>query len=464
MCAKHLSNPTQKSNERILQTDFSEKEFLQNKVDELEKSKEFEAVVNKSMAQYAGEYHNKAQWGFKEDIKNFFRQSGCYTDIYDGNFCIEKQFELFTKSFKEGTISTTYLALMEGIEFTRKINGVNYSNNIIDFGHFQVKKYSKEELDSFTNNRIRSTFYPYTIINTELLSQYWFTVVNCEDPMKRIVATKLDIDISGHIKREYSSFPPVIELLLYEIVLFEWEESPPNKHDEWFFPFNIPLVLQIKNNPIIRPTSLPYFSPNLVPILDNNGYEIGEEPIIWIEMDEKISSKFITFVKRIHELLSVIDKANKEDKGKYNFIELALGYFLKAFISEPNLEQVIWHIVVLEALLGKEYKIRASIETSIRKLFGEKEKEKFNELYKIRCEYVHGNEMEEDKIFLTHLREARILARKTINWFLKLLEIVLPKYSLNRDEIRALINEDQKSFKKLTDLIELLPKNFPVLE
>jgi hypothetical protein len=461
MCAKHLSNPTQKSNERILQTDFSEKEFLQNKVDELEESKEFEAVVNESMAQYAGEYHKKAQWGFKEDVKNFFRQSGCYIDIYDGNFGIEKRFELFTKSFKEGIISTTYLALMEGVKFTQKINGVNYSNKVIDFGHFQIKKYSKEELDSLTNNRIRSTFYPYTIINTELLSQYWFTVVNCEDAMKRIVATKLDIDISGRIKREYSSFPPVIELLLYEIVLFEWEESSHNKHDEWFFPFNIPLVLQIKNNPIIRPTSLPYFSPNLVPILDNNGYEIGEEPIIWIEMDEKISSKFITFVKRIHELLFVIDKANKEDKGKgnYNFMERALGYLVKAFLSEQNLEQLIWHIVVLEALFGQTQAIKSNIAT----LFGSEEEKKFKKLYQIRSDYIHGNEIKKE-IFLAQLKEARVLARKTVNWFLRFLEISIPKCFPNRNEILALINNDQESLKKLKVLIELLPKNFPVLE
>jgi hypothetical protein len=459
ICGDIIKRPDKHSSEKNLNVVFSKEAFLQYKINKLEDSKEFKILVKETQVHYDGKYHGKAEWGYKEAIKNFFRQSDYYTSIYDRKPVSEEIFHHYKKAFEAETICIMYLALMEGVDFTQKINGIIYPKKLIDIGHFQIKKFSKEEMDSFVTNRIRSIFYPYSKVDTKLLSNYWFIIYNSKEEMERI--GKIKIDLSGRIKRKYSSLPPAIESLLHEIVLFGWEENPPNKDFEWFFPFRIPLVLQIKDNPILRPTPLPYFRPDLLPVLDNTGTEVGEEPHVWIEMEEDISNKFIAFVKRIHDLLNIVREVSNKEDGKYRFIERASSYLIKAFTSETNLEQLIWHIAVLESLFGQTQATKSNIAKAIKALFGSEEEKKFKNLYQIRSDYIHGNEIK-NEVFLTHLREARILARKSLNWFLKLLEIASSKYLPTRDEILTLIN-NEGSLEHLKILIELLPSDFPAL-
>jgi len=455
-CAEVIKRPDGGSSHII----FSEEAFPQDRVKELEVSKEFEILVNETRKRYGGQYHGKSEWGYKEAVKNFFRRSGFYVSIYDEAPLSAEGFSHYKKAFESESVCITYLALMEGVEFTQKINGITHPKKIIDIGHFQIRKFSKEELDSLVNNRIRSIFYPFSKIDTKMLSKYWFIVYTANEEMERIGEIK--VDMSGCIKREYSSLLPAIESLLHEVILFSWEENPPNKDPEWFFPFNIPFVLQIKDNPILRPTPLPYFRPDLLPVLDSTGMEIGEEPQVWIEMEEDISDKFIAFVKRIHDLLNIVCEVSNKEDGKYRFIERASGYLVKAFTSETNLEQLIWHIAVLEALFGQTQATKSNIAKAVKTLFGTEKEGKFKELYQIRSDYIHGNEIK-NEIFFTHPREARILSRKSLNWFLKLLEIVSSKCFPNRNEILALIN-NRESLEHLKILIELLPPDFPILK
>lgn len=52
--------------------------------------------------------------------------------------------------------------------------------------------------------------------------------------------------------------------------------------------------------------------------------------------------------------------------------------------------------------------------------------EAFEELYSFRSNLVHGNReiLDQNKIYVSHLRQARQIARKTLMWFLDWLDIV----------------------------------------
>ena len=90
-----------------------------------------------------------------------------------------------------------------------------------------------------------------------------------------------------------------------------------------------------------------------------------------------------------------------------------MGYFVKAFFTdsfEKGLEQLLWNITALEALLGeKNDDLTESLARRISTILGTTKKEKkkikkqFKELYNFRCALVHGIHFKEE-IYIGHLR------------------------------------------------------------
>lgn len=107
------------------------------------------------------------------------------------------------------------------------------------------------------------------------------------------------------------------------------------------------------------------------------------------------------------------------------YVEIALTHFVKAFFS-AGLQELMDHIVVLEALLSDAGKIQDSIARRMSIILGTTEREReslerrFKKLYAFRSNLVHGKRFEQ-AVYAGHLRDARDMARRTLLWFLQYL-------------------------------------------
>jgi hypothetical protein len=177
---------------------------------------------------------------------------------------------------------------------------------------------------------------------------------------------------------------------------------------------------------------------------------------------------FTDFIQRTAKLLADL-RAQQND---WQFVETALDYFIKAFFT-PGLEQLLWHITTLEALLaekGVTERLARRIVLILEKNTDEREtlRKRFKDLYAFRSDLAHGNQFQM-AIYTGHLSNARDLARRTLLWFLhypnhiqnSIPESQVGKSIPSRDDILILLDMNQESRKRLSRFIERLPPGFP---
>jgi len=125
----------------------------------------------------------------------------------------------------------------------------------------------------------------------------------------------------------------------------------------------------------------------------------------------------------------------------WHFLELAVTYLVRAFQTE-GLDQLLWHMVAIESLVGGE-PIRKTVGHRLARILGSTNsdrkaiKKQFNHLYDLRCDLVHGNpwgtaeSRVQDRLLgslpgrtrvlgsvpATDLADIRRLARRAILWF-----------------------------------------------
>lgn len=442
---------------------------LQMLVNELEDQPEFAELGGQTAAAFS-----TAKSSFNDlwqpHVGNFFRRSGFYAAVYDGkNPDAERTLNEYLEAFQRHKVKVTHLAPIELVEF----DGSDF-----DFDTFKIKRFSPTELHQLVGNEVNEIFYEYAAINAQTLSQYWFIEIT-EDVVPPERGSGGLIDLSGRIQIRYSSFPKAVEKAIQTLSLYDWSQWSRYGSDEGdvttgWTRFNIPFVLTVDDNILEQPAIAPDTSVlSTEPVPDpNTGEFVGEEPARLIDMcDDKASIDFRVFVRRAAMGFSSFC-ANQEAKP---FMETALGYFLKAFFSE-GLEQLLWHIAVVEALLGDRE--GEGLTTRLKKRLGSilgdtKEERKaimkrFDALYAFRSDLVHANcDLGEKEIYLGHLREAHEIARKTLLWFLKYVEDISYQYMGNttllptREDMIHTLDMDQGSRSRIKRLIEVLPDDFP---
>jgi hypothetical protein len=105
-----------------------------------------------------------------------------------------------------------------------------------------------------------------------------------------------------------------------------------------------------------------------------------------------------------------------------------MTYFVRAFQTE-GLDQLLWHWVAIEALVGGESdEPVCSTIHRLKKMLGSAEsgqeeiKKQFEKLYRLRCDLVHGN-LYFGRVPGTDLYELRELVRRAI---LKVASLIIP--------------------------------------
>lgn len=424
-------------------------------VEQLEKSEEFSRLVSDFSVAFGGKPINKSALSsvsyYRNDsipryrLKNFFRRSKLYIKFSENNFeDVDVYFEHLWSASNGRKVGTTSFRLLEGVSFPE---------SDIDLGKFKIQNFSKSELDKLVDNELNQIFYPHAELDTKDLQNYWFIVEKSNKTYPKIDEWS-EIDLSDESFLVSRTFPDrTIQLLS----LFKWENRSSVPKDEMLFGwlnFSVPWSFHISDDIFQNPSRIQDL-PELLysPYFDTQGNEVGASPVFYFDLETDDLENLKSIVGKALAFFDSIDL----EKCKWTFLSRAMDYFAKAFFTKDELEQLLWHITVLDILLGEKNGVVDNIRRRLGIIYGEKNKKevkavrkKFTELYDFRSDLVHGKSLEKDgkqkKIYFGHLKSSRILARDTLIWFIDTLAFMHSELSSHSISLEDYPQRDELLF------------------
>ncbi|MCI0393160.1 MAG: HEPN domain-containing protein [Acidobacteria bacterium] len=407
---------------------------LRKLVVDLESRMEFQNLIRETVAEFSTESTESAfireLWRF--NVESYFRRSGFYLSAYRRE---TQETDALLSSYKEAfetkRVIRKYLVPLEFVYF---------DDDLMDFGEFRIVQPSYDDLKSLLLNEINQVFYPYAYADLSNLSDLWFLETNEEvdawEPGSGGITTIPGPEVSVTL----SDFPSPVIHALKHLVLYDWGTSSasllPDRKSKLITDlevgwecFQVPFIISHEENPIWPPKAMPDLSVlATVPIINDEGEEVGERPATTIFIE---SEKFNASMQRVVEQITSLRERCAGITCEWFFFDRALDYLVKAFFAN-DLDQLLWHMVAVESLLGDDDGAGLTKRLSLRVPFvitedkGERSRIKKlitsndDGLYQLRSDLVHGNDKLINKgVYLGHLREARELARKASLWFLK---------------------------------------------
>ena len=443
---------------------------LKDMVEQCERSTEFRLLCQNTIQQFHGHLPREDHYASQQYVtcvQVFFRRTGFYHRAFQKE-SPDITFDDFLTAFERREKTLTYLIPLELIEFHER----EY-----DFGWFKVKRFPKQELDAVLEQEIALQFFPLAVTNTELLSRYWWLVVKEQTEIPERDKWHIDLTSLGKVRFSANTFPDKVNEALLRLALFDWElgrnvRGKGEDLERHWSRFEAPFAIVVTDDQLERLSIAPNLNRlNLVPYVDpETREEIGELPFFDFPMGEKESEHFRSMVTEYDSMLSALANVPK----RWNFLNVARSFFLKAFFSD-GMEQLLWHIVVVEALVGERSeglteKLASRISITLEATDERRQsmRRDFKELYTFRSNMVHGNTVE-DKVMVGHLRRARLYARALLVWWLRYLTKVkaatedmdaVPK----RKHLLALLETNVTDRNHLGRLSEHLPDSFPKVE
>lgn len=459
-----------------------ESSILRSIVGQLETRDEFRQLAKETRSRFSAKDElsfDEKFWG--EGVKNFFRRSGYYLDTFEGKITnSDATFAKFCHAFERQEAHVSHFALMEY---------VNFEGGPMDFGSFQIRGFPAKELNEIFQTQVNQVFYPYAVVDTRTLQNYWFICFNEKKSTGRFGSLDFKTDwISfDRIDIRYTRYSQNLESILQQLALFEWEKdwwgeggtrrqgATDQDMERGWDRFYIPAVLVIDDDVLKLPPRSPSLS-NLatMPIYEPHTGEIeGEMPDFTMMLDEDETNRFKGLIDEVGKTLLELKREGKD----WHFLDIALGNLVKGFVAPDSIEQLLWHITVLEALLGeKGIGVTRRMAHRIGCVLGKSDDErkalqkKFEELYDFRCELVHGRRFKKE-IYTGHLRQARALARQVALWFVRFLGFIdlamrtvqTPVETPRREDILILLDMDEGDRNRLGGLLGSLPHGFPAV-
>ena len=420
-------------------------------------------------------YHSGERGFWTWALRTFLRRSKFYINIGEGTHVEAKELTAsLTNAFRRKTRNVTYLAPMEYVRF---------SGNPIVFRHFTIRSYSWKELDQLLQNSVNHVFYQWSHLSIKdlgNLAQYSFIVVTETESTERIGHIGHGLADVGKVDLKFSRYPP-LEIALKELTLVDWESewldpttSPDSEWEQWER-FDIPFVIRVTDDLLAQPVhrldlsnlaTTSYFSSNP----ETGEREEDQGPDVRISLGTEQLKEFEAYVRKIDKLIQAVEAAGPS----WSFFDRALSFLVKAFFTY-DLEQLLWHIVALEGVLGeKGAGVTNRLVRRVSKILGKSDAERkqiraqFLKLYNFRSQLVHGAEFEK-QIWEGHLRETRNLTRKVMVWFLHYLENIdsqipgdekPPDYP-RREELLLLLDMDAGTRKRVAKPLARIPAEFP---
>ncbi len=204
---------------------------LRAKVDELESGAEFRQLAVATRSSFSGDYHGKSERGWEEAVKNFFRRSSYYVDVFEGRILnVNTVFLNYCRAFHRREIQLGYLAPLECVQF---------AETPMDFAAFQVRRFTADELKALCGNSVNEVFYPWATVDVERLEAYWFIYFTEPAPAPNISWLDTPIeDVSEfyRVRNKYTNYPKPLEPILQQLALFNWQpvwsEEPSADKDQ----------------------------------------------------------------------------------------------------------------------------------------------------------------------------------------------------------------------------------------
>lgn len=411
----------------------------------------------------------------KDKITNYFRKSSCYYNIYTNEFfysdsTLQKYLDALTRKEKK----VYYLAPIEYISF---------SEHLMEFGQFKIIKLTANELEKLLNNKINKIFYPRAYLEMDQLKEleeYWLIYLTKESPVHEDRGWERESEIYQdfthmdiEIPKEFENLPIEIWLFIKILSLFDWQADLGKSDRASDFietstiKFRIPFAIEMDDYLIEPPKNAPDYSILKTETITNYDHikkdmNVYEEPERNIILNKEQTSSFKEF---INEIVRVYSNIRIHQNG-WQFLDLSLDFFIKGFFAN-GLEQLLWFVTSIEALLGgkdgglerlerngvlKSEGLTEKLARRISIILGKEEthqteiRRTFEELYDFRCHLVHGN-MFEKKALISNLIKIRDLSRETILWFINNLKKIQDQIDIgetiiipNREDILTKID------------------------
>jgi hypothetical protein len=443
--------------------------------EELESTQEFAEVLRTASA--LERTKATSRWLTGQDkivVGTFLRRSGVYLSLHGGETISATDVGRHLRSsLLQSRLEVTYLAPIELVHFAK---------DQLSFDRFTIRQFSVEELAALTQNGTRALFYPWAKLDLDVLKSYWFLVATNTIEVRPLLDLSEILD--SRVRPSYTGFPQTIERGLFPLVLCDWVEqfgapktgAQPPKRDDGDGPVfpHVPFVLTLIDHCLHTPESAPdigtlareaYF--------DQDGNEMGDHPSWAFYFDESETARFEEKLREFSERLSLIDQHQPE----WRFVFTALRFLTKATRTQ-DLEQLLWHITAIEAVLGQKSEgLTSLLKRRVGEIFGGSESDKreirkrFNALYEFRSDLVHGNaELDDRRIVQRHLAESRDLARGVVAWATGLLAHAARTHPdgsqpiPSREDFLLLLDMTAKTRASVGGVLPGLPPKFPVIE
>jgi hypothetical protein len=300
-----------------------------------------------------------------------------------------------------------------------------------------------------------------------------------------LIDDSIDMDYSPSIRKEFFQFPTPVEMGVRLLSLWDWDSrsnygfaSPKYRkkpRHRWepckgWTRADVPFVLSISSDLLSPPDRIPEIQPfpygsQFDP---ETGDEIGDAPMYDLQLSNDEALRFAESLGYAGDALIRL----RAHQNEWPFLEIAIGFFAKAFFSE-QFQQLLGHITVLETLFGENKPgLTNLLGTRIAAVVGNDNddrnsiKKAFQDLYEFRSNLVHGNaKLLKQQVYVGHLREAREFARRCLLWFLHCLDHILTEAAKSGSTRVLPSRENILSVLDLNDgakrVIELLPTGFP---
>jgi hypothetical protein len=480
-----------------LRPQLSRRWLLSRVVEELEAEEEFAHLVNQTMATLGYEpaflkHPDREPW--KRNVQVYFRLSGLYELLLDeGDVNISKWAQKYQEAFNATTDTVIHMAPLELIRFRAEI---------INCGDFKIRRFSKEELDRMLHNDAKRIFYPWAWIDAAKLCDYFF--VYAEETVPACKAglwlwNDFGNQVFPAIKKGLDPrYPLVIESAVRCLALYDWRmveqarvdriraaldlafggQSPDSKEgkrsaelfeaaDRFVRP-RLPFVITEADSMIQWPLEAPNVS--VFERMPGDDPEMAEAPMPGLDLDTSDIEQFEHFMRHIQSLLTALTAFRKQ----WGFLETSLGFLAKGFGTE-GIEQLLWYIVTIEAVLGEDKPgFTNSLRNRISRILGgtandqKTIRKQFAALYDYRSKLVHGNvTFDEAGMPLGQIVKADEFARGVVLWALHYAKHIadnLPYDSAEvprRELLLQVLDMDAGVGSELRSLLRVLPADFP---
>lgn len=412
---------------------------------------------------------------WERPLRNFLRRSRYYLQLANTE---EQQTNVplqnLLAAFDNQVENVTYLAPMELIYL--QIREISCST-------FKIQKFSQSELDVLLDTRLNEVLYPASVYDTRFLANYWFLVVKetRKPTQPRDILNRPWPSSFGEVNLKYAPYPSLLEKAIRRLVFYDWRPDTSKGRDiqlrDWcgWEGFKLPFVITLSDNWLESPRRAPRMSMLMTePYIDpyTNEY-LGKLPEIRNHLDETETENLAHTISNVDSLLLAFEAAEEKRPFVWLFVSRSLSFFTKAFFTE-GLEQLLWHIASLEALIGEEREgVTKRLGNRVGMILGEspqkrKElKKRFDEVYEVRSALVHGAEFKKQTME-GHLMQARDFARRTLLWFLNfrsntlsILGTANPDILPKREEILSAIDMGTAAITSLHEVLHSVPKEFP---